>query len=194
MQIKELDVLLRTELGKNKVNKLKAEGLIPSIIYGENEEPLPITVNLRELNKVYKAGKNVIIKLNVKGGEKVTEQTVISHQIEIDRIKQRIIHVDFVRINLEKPIEMSVPIKFTGISIGAKLGGILIHNMDKLDIKCLPHLIPDHIEIDITTLEAGKSIKVKDLRVSEGLQILTGDEETVVNVAAQKEAEAEVAT
>ncbi len=184
METPVLDVEVREELGKNKVKRVRAEGLVPCVIYGEKGTPFAIKCDLKAVKKIYKTGKNQVIKLAIKGHPTLTEESVISQAISVNAISQTIIHIDFLKVDLSKEVQTEVPVRLVGLSPGVKLGGILIHNIHKLGIKCLPNQIPSHIDVSIADLQMDKAIKVKDVVVSNGIKVITTPEEIVVHVEA----------
>jgi len=184
MEIATLEVELREKLGKNKVKKIKNTGLVPGIIYCGNSENVSISLDPRSLEKLYKTefGKNIIIKLQVKNGDSTTEETVLSHNFSKDAISQQLIHIDFLRVDLSKPIHTAIPIKLVGLAPGVKLGGILIQQIKALEVKCLPHHLLPKLEINVSSLNMGDHIKVSDLQLNKNITVLNGKEENVISV------------
>jgi large subunit ribosomal protein L25 len=193
MQKANLEVELRKQKGKNQVKKLKQNGLLPGVVYGENKDAIPVTVNPKQLQKLFRGsfGQNVIINLKIKDDAKATEENVIAYHFSNDALTQKMIHIDFLRLNMKKPIHTSIPLSFHGIAPGTKTGGVLIHKLDKLEIKCLPDDILDKIEIDVSKLDVGHEIKVKDLHLSKNIEILTHLESSIVRVEIPKKVDDE---
>ncbi len=188
-----LEVELRSDLGKNKVKKIKEKGLVPGIVYGENKENIPVIFDPRFLQKLYRGlyGSNLIINLKIKNDKQTTEENVVAYDISRDALSQKIIHVDFLRLNMEKPLHTHVPLILKGNAPGTKLGGILIQKLSQLDIRCLPDLIPEMIEVDISNLGLDDAIKARDLELDERIEVLTNSDSTIVQVEIPKKAEEE---
>ena len=195
MQIVNLEVAKRTEFGKSNTKRIKAQGFIPAVIYGEKMIPVNIIIERAKLEAIYrKTGKNTLIKLLIKEEKQTSEETVLTHIIDIDPLSRKYIHIDFQKVNMKKKIHTTIPIRCIGEAIGVKRGGILIHNLDQLDITCLPTNIPKYVEINIEELTIGDSIRASELKLDEEVELETVAEEVVVAIEAPKVEEVEEAT
>jgi large subunit ribosomal protein L25 len=189
-----LDCLLREETGKSKVNSLRRSGFVPAIIYGQGKNPLVIKLDRSQLVKFMHAhhgAENMIITLVVSDGEKSKksgqEKPVLIKEIQFDPVKDGIWHIDFNEISLTKAIEVKVPIEAKGDAIGVKQdGGVLTHVLWELEIECLPTVIPEKIEVDVTNMKIGDAVYVKDLPVKDGVKVLTDKEATVFTLMSPK--------
>ncbi|MBL7130504.1 MAG: 50S ribosomal protein L25 [Candidatus Omnitrophica bacterium] len=187
MEKVSLECMLREEVGKGKVNTLRKGGFVPATVYGQNESPLSIKLNRSQLIKFMHAhhgGENMVINLVISGNEKNKdyhkEKSVLIKEIQYDPVKDDILHIDFNRVSLTKAIEIKVPIESKGEAQGVKQeGGVLTHILWELEIECLPTMIPEKIEVDITNMNIDDAIYVKDLVIPEGIEVLT-DKETIV--------------
>jgi len=195
MQIVNLEVAKRTEFGKSNTKRMKAQGFIPAVIYGEKMIPVNIIIERAKLEAIYrKTGKNTLIKLLIKEEKQTSEETVLTHITDIDPLSRKYIHIDFQKVNMKKKIHTTIPIRCIGEAIGVKRGGILIHNLDQLDITCLPTNIPKYVEINIEELTIGDSIRASELKLDEEVELETVAEEVVVAIEAPKVEEVEEAT
>ena len=195
MQIVNLEVAKRTEFGKSNTKRIKAQGFIPAVIYGEKMIPVNIIIERAKLEAIYrKTGKNTLIKLLIKEEKQTSEETVLTHITDIDPLSRKYIHIDFQKVNMKKKIHTTIPIRCIGEAIGVKRGGILIHNLDQLDITCLPTNIPEYVEINIEELTIGDSIRASELKLDEEVELETVAEEVVVAIEAPKVEEVEEAT
>ncbi|MBT3261451.1 50S ribosomal protein L25 [bacterium] len=195
MQIVNLEVAKRTEFGKSNTKRIKAQGFIPAVIYGEKMIPVNIIIERAKLEAIYrKTGKNTLIKLLIKEEKQTSEETVLTHITDIDPLSRKYIHIDFQKVNMKKKIHTTIPIRCIGEAIGVKRGGILIHNLDQLDITCLPTNIPKYVEINIEELTIGDSIRASELKLDEEVELETVAEEVVVAIEAPKVEEVEEAT
>lgn len=189
----EVEASSRTE--KPKV--LRLTGFIPAVVYGKNHEAISVKVDEKKIISLFYAGsnKNMIIDLNV-SGEKGKKETVpvLAQDFQIDPLTDKIIHIDFLRINMKEELKTKVSIQFVGEPEGVKLeGGILVQALRQLEIKCLPGNIPDKIIVDVSALKINESIHVVDIVAPAGVAILTPKEESVALVTSPTKEEEVVA-
>ena len=187
----ELQGSLRSETGKGKARRLRKNGLIPGIVYG-NKANLMVTLNHDDMAKLLKKAKaNAIFNLKV---EKNKDRKVVIKELQRDVITRDFLHVDLFEISMEKKIKISVPIEETGLAVGIKMGGILTHILRELKVECLPESIPETIKIDVSNLDVGHNLHVRDIVVPDGVTILSNPDETICSVnlpEAEKSKEAE---
>jgi large subunit ribosomal protein L25 len=184
----------REGTGKGVARKLRAVGRVPAVLYGGGMDPVPLSVDSRDLYHVMRtgAGANVLIDLMVDG----KKQLAMPREIQRDHIKGTFVHVDFLAIRADEKITVSVPVHIVGESPGVKAGGVIEHHLWELQVESLPADVPDAIEADISGLEIGASLRVADLTAPPGATILTSPDESVVAVQqpqARVELEEEVA-
>jgi len=177
----QLSANTRTVLG-NSVRKLRKQGLLPAVLYGQNFNSLPIQIDKKTFLKLYKqVGKTNVIDLSV------DSQTlpVIVQDLDIDPVFGDVRHADFLVVNLKQKVKVTVPIQYIGTPIGVKqLGAVLTVNLDELEIEVLPEKIPDFITVDVTNLtNIHDSISVADLlQVAQDYQILNDPETILVSL------------
>lgn len=191
----ELKVQIRNILGR-KVKTLRDEGLIPAELYGHGVKNLHFTLSAKEFQKVFKeAGESTIVNL-------VTEDKktfpVMIYDVKTDSLSGKILNVDFYQIKLSEKIRVHISIEFIGEAPAVKtFGGILVKTLQGIEVEALPQDLPHRIQIDLATLdEIGKSISVKDLKISEKVKIFVNPETiiaTVVKAKAEEEITAEAA-
>ncbi len=156
----ELQAITRTETGKANVRRLRRTGYVPCTLYGVEEESLSLAINLKELEKMLSVAHSVI-KVTIDGNE----QRSVVKEIQYHPLKGEIIHLDLQRIKAGQEIHISVPIKFVGSAPGVKVGGVFQTVRTELDISTLPKYLPGEIEIDISNLEIGDSLHIRDLQL-----------------------------
>ena len=182
---------LRTVLGKGEANRLRRAKRLPGVVYGGARGPIPVTVNPAELLTALTGGENVLINLALQGGAQPETHTVIVKELQLDPVKGRPMHADFLEISMERKIRVEIPLTLTGEPVGVKTkGGILGHQLRQLHVECLPLQIPESFSVDVSGLDVGNAIHVRDLTVGEGIRVL-GDPERViasVTIAAAEEA------
>ena len=189
MEQLELNATLRKEKGKGAAKRLRREGFIPGIFYGPDAQPVPLTLDPKELEKALSTeyGSRVLLKLSISGYDKKKRNAMVK-DIQIDPVTYRWIHADLYGIDMKREVEVEVPIKLIGTSPGVKMGGILEQIRRELTIKALPNNIPSVIEIDISALGIGDSIHVDDIS-PENYTIVAESNFTILTVSSP-EAEA----
>ncbi len=173
----------RDNLGKTATKLLRAKGLVPGTVYGASKDPISVTVEKRELIKVYRGpkGRNALISLQINGG--VTE-SVISYRIDRNPLSLEIEHVDFLRLDPSKPVKVVVPLKLVGVAPGVKLGGMMMQNFSSITISAVPSNIPECVEVDLSNLGVNQGIKVKSLE-NDQFKIESNRELVIVQVNAK---------
>jgi len=190
----ELKAKSRDVFGK-KLEAQREQGLVPAVIYGtEVKDNVAVFLDLNEFKKVYeKVSGSAIVNLVIEGESKPRE--VLIKEVAAHPVKGTFIHIDFYQIKHGQKLEVEVELNFVGIAPAVKvLGGILIKNMNKISIKCLPEEILASIDIDLSTLETFESkITVGDLKFPASVEVLHAPEEIVASVSAPMEEEVVVA-
>ena len=167
MKTIRLSAQIREEVGKGPSRRLRSEGFIPATFYGYQAEPMVIKVNSSELIKILvrERGETGFVKLGIKSGTgKKVEKLSVIKDLQIDTINRRPVHVDFYEIRMDRTLVVDVPIIFSGSPVGVEEGGGELQQL-KRDVKVsgLPSDLPESVEIDISHLNIGDSIKVKEI-------------------------------
>ena len=173
----------RDILGK-KVRFLRRQGLTPANMYGHNIKSTALQIETSQLkHAVAQAGKSSLIALKVDGAK--SPQMVIVRDIQREPLSGQLIHVDLYQVKMEENIKVEVPLSFVGEAPAIKeRGGILIQNMNSLEIECLPANMPHNIELDLSGLtELDQALHVKDIPVAGTITVLTDPETAVVQIA-----------
>jgi len=179
----ELRGEVRTAVGKVAARRLRQAQRIPGVVYGGPRGPIPIAVKPRDLLTALGAGENVLINLSLAGGGEGQTCTVILKELQLDPVKGRPLHADFLEISLERKIRVEIPVVLTGDSVGVKgKGGILERPLRQLAVECLPLNIPERISVDVSALDIGDAIHVRDLTAGEGIRILEDAGRVVASV------------
>ena len=174
----------RKETGKGAARTLRRQALIPAVFYGPEVDPVHLSLEYRDLEMLIRtgAGENVIIDLAIESGESTLSHRAMLKEIQMDPVKQTILHVDLYEISLDKKIQVEVPIILRGTAKGVSDGGILQQVSRTVEISCLPDNIPDAFELEVTDLDIGDSLHVTDLKIPEGIEVLEDEELTVATV------------
>ncbi len=182
MAVIQLKGSRRESLGKGGARKARAAGQIPGVIYGHGEKPVPVAVDFKEFELALRGhkGGNAIVNLNVGSGD----MTALVRDVQFDPLSRQIIHLDFQHISLTEQIVVEVAVHFVGLPIGVKDGGgILEHIVRTLQVRCLPTAIPPSIDVDVTALNIGDNLHVRDLPAM-GFEIVSEGDVTVAAVVA----------
>ncbi len=173
----------REGTGKSVVRKLRAAGRVPAVFYGRGAASIPLTMVLRDLEGALAAnqGGNVIVDLKVEGAAAADRKAII-REIQRDPVGGRILHVDLQHISLTERITVEVPIVLIGTPTGVKdTGGILEYLVREVEVECLPTDIPAHLDVDVSELKIGDTIRVSDLK-AEGVTIKTEGDRAIATV------------
>lgn len=182
MSVIQLKGSRRESVGKGGARKARAAGLIPAVIYGHGETPIPVAVVAREFEVALRShkGGNAIVNLNVAGNE----VTTLVRDVQYDPLSRLVVHLDFQHISLTEQIEVEVVVHFVGTPVGVKDGGgILEHIVRTVQVRCLPTAIPARIDVDVTALNVGDSVHVRDIQV-QGFTLFTEGDVTLGTVVA----------
>jgi len=175
----------REKGGKGAARQLRARGQVPAVIYGHGREPMSLSLNARDLDKLlgHIQAESTVIEVTVEGH---TAKTLI-REIQRHPIKRQILHVDFQALVAGEKVIVSIPIVLIGTAEGVKLeGGVLEQPLRELEIEVDPSNIPDHVELDVTNMMIGDSLHVSDLKVPEGVEIQDDPETSVAVLAAPR--------
>lgn len=181
-----LAVEVREGLGKGVARKLRVAKRIPAVLYGRGKPSVSISLDPAALEKLLRAstaGLNTLIDLAVAGRADLAGKVVIVKELQREPIRGGLLHADLYEVDLTKTIEVSVPVHVVGIPVGVSLnGGILDTALREVEIECLPRAIPSALEVDVSALDVGESIHVRDLVVPDGVTVLSDRDLAVVSV------------
>jgi large subunit ribosomal protein L25 len=172
----------KRDLEKEKANSVRANGMIPGVIYGNKKENLLVTTKFNDFIKVYRdAGANTIVELEMEDG---TRESVLIYAVDYEPITDDPQHIDFLRVNMAEKLTAKVPLEFIGVAKAVKdLAGIFNTNIDELEVNCLPGDLPKVIKVDISVLNTfDDGIYIKDVVLPKGVEIDREPEELVANV------------
>jgi large subunit ribosomal protein L25 len=189
-----VEVAERADRGKNAARRMRREGNVPAIVYGMEVAPFSVTVARRRLEEILKleSGRNTIFTLALAGQDKTRAAMIKS--LQRDPVTEGIIHVDFIRVDLEKTVRVNVSIRFLGTPEGVKTeGGVLEVVLRQVEVECLPTDIPEHLDVDVSAMALNDSLSVADLPAGERYRILDDPGQTVCQVAVPRAEEAPAA-
>ena len=181
----------RDQKGKNVNRRLRAQGLIPGVLYGAKKDAVPVAVSPKEIGSILRSasGENTLFDLDLGG----SRRKVILKEFQVEPIKGRLLHADFYEVALDQTLEVDVHVEIQGVPVGVKVqGGVLDIVTRELRVECLPTDIPEKIVVDVSELEMGKHIRVSEVKVPDKVKVLTEPDVVIVHVVAPR-AEEEVA-
>ena len=172
---------IREGRGKGANRKLRAQGVLPAVLYGKKTN-VSLTVKPKELKKVIEQhGINTLIELAIEGDTEAKRLVVVKQHQE-HPIKEGWVHADFFEVDVNQKIKVQAPIVLVGHSPGEKLGGIVEHNLHTLNIRCLPNDIPEKLEVQMAEVQLDQVVHVSDLSVPDNIEVLDNPAEAVVSV------------
>jgi large subunit ribosomal protein L25 len=176
----KLEVKEREQTGSRESRRLRREGLIPGVLYGRGNPPHPIFVHERELRRALTGdhGLHAILDV-VLEGQKTTHASILK-EAQQDPIKGRVIHVDLQEVRLDQPIQAQVVVELVGEAEGVKEGGVLSQVVREINVEALPMEVPDRLELDVSGMAIGDTLRLADLPPREGVTYLDDLEETVL--------------
>jgi len=178
-----INVEKREEVGKGAARSLRRGNRIPAILYRAGDSQ-PVKFSKKEILQFInsKTGQQVMVNLQFGDG---SSKLALMKDYQVDPVKGDLLHVDFFEVSLTEKVKVPVHVTIVGESIGVKRdGGILQYLLREIEVECLPDKIPGRIELDISGLEIGQSLHVSDIKLGEGVKVLTDPDEVIVNVIA----------
>lgn len=182
----------RTESGKNVNRRLRAQDLIPGVVYGAAKETVAVSVSPKAITAILRSasGENTLFDIEMDG----SRRKVILKEFQVEPIKGGLLHADFYEVALDKKLTLKVHVELSGVPSGVKVeGGILDFVTRELEIECLPADIPEKIEVDVSHLELGKLVRVGELKLADNLTVLTEPGVVIAHVVAPRAEEAPAA-
>ncbi|MBP6912579.1 MAG: 50S ribosomal protein L25 [Candidatus Pacebacteria bacterium] len=161
----------------DKLDVVRANGMTPAVVYGAGTPSTSLSVPAQQFIKVFKeAGESEIVTLELEG----KKLNVLIHEVQWHPVRDMVMHADFYVVDMNKEIEVAVPIEFTGVSEAVKLGGVLVKVMHELEIKSMPNNLPHEIMVDISALaNLHDQIHVKDLKMPAGVEVLNDGDDVI---------------
>ena len=184
-EIPSLNATVRADTGKGAARRARAEGLVPGVVYGGNEDPQPINVKFNELLKMLKAGKfmSTLLDLKMEG----VDQRVICRGVQRDVVKDLPTHIDLLRLKRTSRIKLFVPVEFTNEDecVGIKKGGVLTVVRGEVEMEVTAGDIPEALTVDLTQYDVGDTVTIADIDLPEGTKtVIQGRDFVIANVSA----------
>jgi len=188
MEAIELKANLRKESGKGPARRLRAEGLVPAVLYGSGAESTMLYVSAADMIKIIRAekGEAGFIKIVIDDAGKKIEKISVLKELQKNTVTKSIVHVDFYEIRMDRKLTRSVPVHILGTAIGVEKGGEFQQFKRDIKISALPGQMLRHIDVDVAELMIGSTIRVGDLQLGEGVEILDAGNITIATVTAKR--------
>ena len=177
--------------GKNAMRKLRQEGLVPGVLYGQgggDQYSLPLQLDGHEASRMVTAlhGGERLIKLKIEDGKKAGEKSVLLKEVQTKAVGNALVHIDFHEVDVRQTVQVSVEVRPEGKAEGETMGGILQQVTREITIECLPTIIPEFIPVDVSQMEIGHSVHLSAVPLPDGIKAITALEETLFVVAAPR--------
>lgn len=178
-----LDIKKRKTKPHSNITEVRESGRIPAIVYGYQSENVPVSVDELDLLKLVREnGRNAVFTVNL-DGKKVN---VLLHDYQIDPLKNKLVHVDLLAVDMKAEVEAEVRIDLVGESTGVKEGGVLQQVLHEVTVSATPDKLPESVEVDISELGIGDSVEVSKISTSKAFEIITDGEEVIATVTAPR--------
>lgn len=175
----------RTAVGRNAVKQLRLQGQIPGVLYGHKQDPVSVSFDERKLQDALKHHAH-FLELDMDG--KI--ETALLQDLQYDVYGQHLLHADFLRVDIDEPVDVEVQVEFVGHPKGASEGGILQRFMDEVTIRCAPRIIPDVITVDVSGLGVHQQFLLKDLNLAAGITLVGDTGRAICALVTQRAVEA----
>lgn len=191
MEKVSISAVTREGIGvKGTLSQIRAEKKVPAVVYGGHKEPVSVTVSVKDLEKIVKAGKNTIVEIALNG----ENELALVKEIQYHAVTDNPIHADFQRVSMKDKMDVVVPLKLEGTPADVtNYGAIVEHILRELEVRALVSAIPHEIVLDITPMTINKGILAGDVKLPEGVELVTDKEAPVVHLMVPKEEEAPAA-
>lgn len=177
----KIQVENRTEIGKNRVDKIRDNNFIPGVLYGKGEETKHVKVDVRDFERVYRsAGTSTLIDLVIDG----ETAPVLIKEVQSHPFRNQFLHVDFQQLDMDEKVRLTIPINLLGRENIKHQPSILIQQLDDIEIECLPGDIPETIEVDVSDIDFTTPVFISDLEIfkNEDITILRDAEDVIANL------------
>jgi large subunit ribosomal protein L25 len=188
MDFAKVNAEVRRETGKGSARRARVAGRVPAVLYGLKEEPLSLSLDplalVRSMDKERR--RNTVFSLAVADNGSSADVTVMIRDVQIDPLKRTIVHVDFLRVDLDAEVRVTVPLVLKGNPVGVVNGGNLHHSMHMVAVAAKPAAIPTNVEIDVSALNIGQAVHVSDLKLPAGVRPLLDPKTSLASVVAPR--------
>jgi large subunit ribosomal protein L25 len=183
----DIHATVRKTAGNSPARALRRSGQMPAVLYGPNTDPISLSVNVKELEQILKKGNigSIILNVVIENGKKVTKPAMIK-ELQSHPVSGNFIHIDFYEIDMQRKINVMIPVVAKGKSKGVELGGLLQIVRREIEVLCFPGDIPPAIEVDITDLDIGDSVHIEDVELGDNIELQEDTNFTLITVLSPK--------
>ncbi|MBX7136965.1 MAG: 50S ribosomal protein L25 [Oligoflexia bacterium] len=183
---------VRSGIGSALNRRLRREGMLPAVVYSHGEDTIPVTLNYNTFMRAAEKSRNSQIFIFKSPDKRIDGRTAVVKEVQKDGLRGDVLHVDFQALKENEAITVRITLQIKGEPVGVKMdGGILSVAQHEVAVSCLPKLIPDVIEVDVSTLKVGDTIHAKDLNLPTGVELEDDPDETIASVVLPKIVEEE---
>lgn len=193
MEELRLQAEVRDGRGKGQARKLRREGAIPATVYGRDVEPIALSISAKDWRRLEAhARSNAVIRMAVKGEAGDVERPVMIKEVQKQPVDRTVLHIDFLQVSMERVVQVEVPIHLVGEPVGLVKGGVIEQHLRAVMVESLPGQIPEKIDIDISNLDIGDSIHIREVSLP-GIKLLDNPDVAVVGLTPPEAEEAPAA-
>ena len=188
MEFAKVNVDVRSAAKKGGARKVRSAGAVPGVLYGRKRDPIAVTFNEKELLSSLdkERRRNTVLKLTVRDAGKSEEVTAMVRDAQINPLSRKLVHVDFLAVDLNAEVQVTVPLVLIGKAIGVTNGGNLHQSMHMVPVAAKPAAIPTKLEVDVSALDIGDALHVSDLKLGAGVRVALDAKEAIASVVAPK--------
>lgn len=166
MEVTTMPATTRSEIGKRHVVRVREAGRVPAVVYGMARDAQHVSIDVRDVERELRR-RHRVFQLEVEGNR----QPVFLKDLQLDALTDEPLHIDFLRIDLEKPMHIDVQLVFVGVPVGASKGGVMVRDVSRLKLKALPAAIPQEVEVKVNDLDVEGEILAGALDLPEGVTL-----------------------
>jgi large subunit ribosomal protein L25 len=193
-QVVNFEVVPREEYGKNAAGRARRAGYVPAVVYGGGREPQGVLVDPRLIEGVMHSERGLNTLIHLKIGDRDLKRMVLIREVQRHPVTERVTHADFVRVEMDKKIEVAIPVHVVGTPVGVKSEGGMLEIVNRsVLVRCLPGEIPDSVEVDVTDLHNNQHISAVDVALPAGVELAAHPHEVIVTILGKQAEEAKPA-
>jgi len=193
-QVVNFEVTPREEFGKNAAGRARRSGYVPAVVYGGGREPQGVLVDPRLIESVMHSERGLNTLIHLKIGEHELKRMVLIREVQRHPVTERVTHADFVRVEMDKKIEVAIPVHIIGTAPGVKSEGGMLELVNRaVFVRCLPGDIPDFVEVDVSELHNNQHIEARDVALPAGIELAAHPNDVIVTILGKQAEEAKPA-
>ncbi|MCU0232083.1 MAG: 50S ribosomal protein L25 [Acidobacteria bacterium] len=193
-QVVNFEVVPREEFGKNAAGRARRAGYVPAVVYGGGREPQGVLVDPRLIEGVIHSERGLNTLIHLKIGDRDLKRMVLIREVQRHPVTERVTHADFVRVEMDRKVEVAIPVHVVGIPVGVKSEGGMLELVNRsVLVRCLPGEIPDFVEVDVSELHNNQHISARDVALPAAVELADSPHEVIVTILGKQAEEAKPA-